>query len=382
MAGKIKVLEVNVDDQGNGGVYSLIKSVIENKPENLQIDIAALEPFEKKENIRYLRSLGTRIFFTGYKGNKIKKQLYIYKHMCTLLKKERYDVVHIHSDVANKLLVSGLAAKACGVPNIILHSHATGTDGKNRKIKKVVHDLCRNYLQYVGTDYAACSYAAAKWMFPEIARSDIKLVKNGIDIKKYAYAPKIREIIRHELGLEEDDYLIGHVGRFMYQKNHEYVIEVYDSFLREWNNKKCAGVPKLLLAGEGELKGNIMKMVKDKGFSENVIFVGLSNRVNELMQGMDAFILPSFFEGLPIVGIEAQASGLPVIFSDKITKEARLTKKVAFLPIEYDKTDLWVKKLFEYKEGYQRKNTSAMLEKKSYSINSTVNYLISLYKRG
>ena len=163
MAGKIKVLEVNVDDQGNGGVYSLIKSVIENKPENLQIDIAALEPFEKKENIRYLRSLGTRIFFTGYKGNKIKKQLYIYKHMCTLLKKERYDVVHIHSDVANKLLVSGLAAKACGVPNIILHSHATGTDGKNRKIKKVVHDLCRNYLQYVGTDYAACSYAAAKY---------------------------------------------------------------------------------------------------------------------------------------------------------------------------------------------------------------------------
>ena len=379
MARKIRVLEVNVDDQGNGGVFSLIKSVIEKKPDDMQIDIAALEPFEKKENIKYLRSLGTRIFFVGYKGSKIKKQFYIYKHMCSLLKQERYDVVHIHSDVANKLLVSGLAAKRCGVPKILLHSHATGTDGNNREIKEKLHLICRKLLKIINGKYVACSYSASKWMFPGIPKTGVTLIKNGIDIEKFAFNENIRKKVRAELDIDNSDYLIGHVGRFMYQKNHEYVIKIFSDFCESWKKHGCEGDTKLLLVGAGELIANIKKIVKDKGLDDNVIFYGLSDRVNELLQGMDVFILPSFFEGLPIVGIEAQAAGLPVLLSDTITKEAALTENAVFLPIDDGSIYRWSEKLM-YSKKYIRKNMSSLIEKKGYSIEATVGQLIDFYK--
>ena len=380
MAGKVKVLEVNVDDQGNGGVFSLIKSVIENKPDDLQIDIAALEPFEKKENIRHLKNLGTRIFFAGYKGNKLKKQFVIYKKMCDIVKKGNYDVVHIHADVANKLFVSGMAAKKYGVSKIILHSHATGTDGDNRKLKEKVHKICTGALKTLGAEYAACSYAAAKWMFPGISKSKIIIIKNGIDLKKFSYDPVIREKVRKELRIEKEDYLIGHVGRFMYQKNHKYVIKVFDRFLTKWNKVDHSGKAKLLLVGEGELLKDVRKDVDRKGLSDSVIFYGLSDKVNELMQGMDVFILPSHFEGLPIVGIEAQACGLPVIFSDRITREARFTEDVKYIPITASAVEKWADSLIAL-NNFGRRDGSARLKKLRLDVTDTKDQLVDLYSK-
>ena len=376
---KIKVLEVNIDDQGNGGVYSLIKNVIENKPENLEIDIAALEPFENTSNIKYLNKLGTNVHYVGYMGNKLKKQLVIYKNMIRLLKSKKYDVVHIHSDVANKLLVSGMAAKRCGVRKIILHAHATGIDGNNRNLKEKAHRLCRPRLQTLGAEYAACSYAAAKWMFPGIPKSDIKLIKNGIDLHKYAYNEKVRESVRKELNVEPEDFLIGHVGRFMYVKNHEYLIKIFANFFNEWKKRGLKGNPKLLLVGDGELYDVIKKSVEKNEIADSVIFYGLSNRVHELMQAMDAFLLPSFSEGLPIVGIEAQAAGVPVLFSDKVTREAKFLQDVHFLPIDRGAIRLWSEELFKIKEGYKRSDHTDIIEKKGYSIDKTVKCLLQLY---
>ena len=376
---KVKVLEVNVNDQGNGGVFSLIKTVVESKPDNLKIDIAALEPFDKKSNVNYLKKLGTDVYYVGYNGNKLKKQMVIYRNMIDLLKKNKYDVVHIHADVANKLLVSGLAAKKCGVPKIILHSHATGTDGNHRELKNKMHMICRKKLTNLGAEYAACSYAAAKWMFPNVPKSEIRLIKNGIDIKKYTYDPGMRKKTREELNIGSKDLLIGHVGRFMYQKNHEYVIKVFDAFQKEWKNKGYDGTPRLILVGDGERLRDIKESVKKKGLTDKVIFYGLSNRVNELMQAMDVFILPSFFEGLPIVGIEAQAAGLPVLFSDKITRESGFSKDVRFLSIDENSINIWADELFKIRDGYERKDTSVNLKKRGYSIDDTVKYLIGLY---
>lgn len=376
---KVRVLEINVDDQGNGGVFSLVKNIIESKPENIKIDIAALEPFEKQENITHLNNLGTSVYYVGHNGNKLRKQQVIYNNMVHLLKKKKYDVVHIHADVANKLLVSGLAAKKCGVPKIILHSHATGTDGNNRELKEKIHKVCRQRLADLGAEYAACSYVAAKWMFPRIRKEDVTIIKNGIDLEKYRYNPEVRKETRKQLGLNDEDFLIGHVGRFMYQKNHEYIIDVFDAVCKKWLDEKRKGNVKLLLVGDGELVSDIKKKVKAKGLEDRVILYGLSNKVNELLQAMDAFILPSHFEGLPIVGIEAQAAGLPVLFSSNITREARLIKTSKFISINDDSIEKWVENLLKISVNFTWVDTMEILQGKGYGINETVKELVQLY---
>ena len=378
MSGKVKVLEVNVDDQGNGGVFSLIKSVIENKPDDLQIDIAALEPFEKKENIKHLKGLGTRIFFVGYKGNKILKQISIYKHMCTLLKEERYDVVHIHSDVANKLFVSGLAAKRCGVKRILLHAHASGMDGTGREIKQKIHFFMRERLKMLGAEYLACSYKAAKWMFPWEKKDGIKIIKNGIKLDDFRYDKRKRKEIRKKLGVKDKDVLIGHVGRFMYVKNHDYILDVFKYVSDHADATGQAGTPRLLLVGTGELMPDIRKKAIDLNIDKNVIFYGLSKNVNELMSAIDVFLLPSFSEGFPVVGIEAQAAGVPVIFSDRISKEVRINSNVRFLPIDEDSVSLWGEAVMST-DISGRKDCVDSLHEKGYDIKDMVKELLELY---
>lgn len=378
MSGKVKVLEVNVDDQGNGGVFSLIKSVIENKPDDLQIDIAALEPFEKKENIKHLKGLGTRIFFVGYKGNKILKQISIYKHMCTLLKEERYDVVHIHSDVANKLFVSGLAAKRCGVKRILLHAHASGMDGTGREIKQKIHFFMRERLKMLGAEYLACSYKAAKWMFPWEKKDGIKIIKNGIKLDDFRYDKRKRKEIRKKLGVKDKDVLIGHVGRFMYVKNHDYILDVFKYVSDHADATGQAGTPRLLLVGTGELMPDIRKKAIDLNIDKNVIFYGLSKNVNELLSAIDVFLLPSFSEGFPVVGIEAQAAGVPVIFSDRISKEVRINSNVRFLPIDEDSVSLWGEAVMSM-DISGRKDCVDYLHEKGYDIKDMVKELLGLY---
>ena len=131
----------------------------------------------------------------------------------------------------------------------------------------------------------------------------------------------------------KDEILLGHVGRFCYQKNHEYLVAVFEEVRKQGINAK------LLFVGDGEEKEKIYAIVKEKKLESDVIFYGTSTRVNELFQAMDIFLLPSHFEGLPIAGVEAQAAGLPVIFSDKITRQAKIITPVKYLSIAADCTE-------------------------------------------
>ena len=132
-----KILEVNVDDLNMGGVYGLVKNVIiNNENRNIQIDIASIEHFANRANIDMINSIGTHVFYVGYEGNKLLKQIKCFLNLRKLIKKGNYEYIHIHADVANKLFTSGLAAKSVGVKKVILHSHAAGVDGEHRKLKK------------------------------------------------------------------------------------------------------------------------------------------------------------------------------------------------------------------------------------------------------
>ena len=368
----MKVLEVNVDDIGMGGVYALVKNLILNKGEKLRIDIAAIEPFENPDNIEYLKNLGCVVYYIGYKKNKILKQLYCINNLYNLLKEHQYDCVHIHADVANKLLVPGIACNIARVKKIILHSHASSVDGKKRWMKYIYHWICRNLLKYTATDFVSCSDLASQWMFPNIDAHRVKKINNGVRLNQFRFNTVIRQEVRNRLGIR-DCFVIGHVGRFAYQKNHEYLIDVFAKV------KKIVPSAILLLVGEGDLRNVVEQKVISLGLIHDVIFYGISYNVSELFQAMDVFLLPSHFEGLPIVGVEAQAAGLPVLFSSAITKEAKLINEVYYLPVDERSKDMWVKQIVEL-QRHRRYDTYSELERCGFDIHQTVEELMNLYK--
>ena len=372
---KKKVLEVNVDDLNMGGVYGLVKNVIiNNKNNGVQIDIAAIEHFAEQTNVEMFNKAGSRVFYIGYDGNKLIKQIKCFINLKKLIKDGDYEYVHVHADVANKLFVSGLAAKVVGVKKVILHSHAAGIDGTHRKTKKYLHKMCRRFLKYIATDYVACSDVAAQWMFPNVSPSKIVIINNGVDLEKFQFNQLTRDKIRRELKIE-NEILIGHVGRFCYQKNHDYFLHILEVL-------KERRIPaKLLLIGEGPDEERFKEKIKQKHLEDLTIFWGISDKVQEMFMAMDVFALPSHFEGLPIVGVEAQATGLPVIFSNQITSSAKLTDHVAFLGIETKNASEWVDVILKFKENTgNRKDAYYFLKEKKFSIQDTVNSFLKLYK--
>lgn len=374
MVGKhIKVLEVNVDDLHTGGVYSLVRNVIEHSDKDVQIDIGAIEKFVNQKNVEHFEALGSKVYYLGYEGSKWKKQIVCYKNLKKLLEENKYDFVHIHADVANKLLVSALAAKRAGVKRVVVHSHAAGVDGNHRAFKMMIHRLCRIFLRRVATDFVACSDVAAEWMYHGMLKENVMIIQNGIDLEKFHFKDNIRQNVREQLGIT-DEVLIGHVGRFAYQKNHEYILKIAKA-LKE-KQVHC----KVLLVGEGPEKDRIKAVAEEMNLNDILVFYGTSNEVEKLFMAMDVFVLPSYFEGLPIVGVEAQASGLPVIFSDKITSQAKLLDDVTFLGIEDADISSWVDDVKHY-GSMRRDRTEAYkrLREEKYSIEDTVQSFMSLY---
>lgn len=370
----MKILEVNVDDIGRNGVYSLVCSFIKNRPSGDTVDIAAYERFEDESNIKKLNSIGCNVFYIGYAGNKIAKQFVCFRKLKALVKTGGYDCVHIHSDVAYKHLVMSLAAKSAGCPKIVLHSHASNVDGqKHRWLKSLAHKLCRRLLPFTSTDYITCSDLAGRWMFPNIPASKVTFLKNGIDIEAFRFNAEVRSAMRQSLKLD-GRYVVGHVGRFAYQKNHDFLLRVFEKL------RKTSDDAALLLIGEGELFEASKRQAESLGISDSVIFYGTADNVNELMQAMDVFVLPSHLEGLPIVGVEAQAAGLPCFFSDRITKEANISGDVQYLPIADSDIDKWVSALMDAKNR-KRRDTSAVLQGSSFSVADTVNTLWKVYRR-
>lgn len=367
------VLEVNVDDQNYGGVFSLVRSVVSNNDSGIRMDIAAIEKYEHRENVRFLQSFGCRLYYVGASCGKLRKQLIVFKKLRTLIKREGYQCVHIHADTANKLLISGLSAKTAGVPKVILHSHSSGIDGGRIRLKLIIHRLCRRLLKYVATDFVSCSELATEWMFPNVDRSRVKIINNGVALDRFRFNEEVRCRVRKELGIDEE-ILVGHVGRFIYQKNHEYLIDIMKRVTDDGINAK------LLLIGTGVDEDAIRAKTESLGLSDRVLFYGTSDRVNELMQAMDVFVMPSRFEGLPIVGVEAQAAGLPVVFSDKITREAAVLKNAVFCPITKAAVQEWaehVKRCAE--QQVPRSQGAVMMKERGFDISDVVAAFLELY---
>ncbi len=257
-----------------------------------------------------------------------------------------YDVVHLHTKQWKSFLVEQIA-KEVGVKKIIIHAHSTGVDTldeKRREEEIELHNRVRSELtEDIATDFWACSWKAADFIFGDkISKDKIKIMNNAIDLSKYRYDPNVRNRCRRKLGIADDEYVIGNIGRFVYQKNQEFLLKVFSEICKKDNDSYYKF--RLLLVGSGEKEKEYREIVCRYGVKERVIFTGFRKDVAELLQVMDIFCLPSRFEGLGIVLIEAQTAGLTCIGSEFVPEEALLTERIVRLP--YD-VSLWKKRIIE-----------------------------------
>lgn len=245
-----------------------------------------------------------------------KKQLPFYMAvLAALVKKKGYEVVHIHGNSAT-MAFDLLAAWAGGATMRITHCHNCAYQPalKQATLGKLLNRLA--------TDPVACSRAAGEMLYTR----PFRVLVNGIDCERFSFVPSVREQMRQKLGLQ-GCFVVGHIGRFSQQKNHTRLLHIFKAILQQKPQAR------LLLCGRGENFEQSQQEADALGIAGKVLFCGNVKRPEDYLQAMDVFVLPSLFEGLPIVGVEAQASGLPCIFADTITQEVKILPQTQFLAL-------------------------------------------------
>ncbi|WP_156290946.1 glycosyltransferase family 1 protein [Oceanobacillus salinisoli] len=281
-----------------------------------------------------------------------------------------YDIVHSHP-----LFNSGFILKAAyieKVPKRISHAHSARFNEKSSLIKKFYMGLMRYYIRNYSTHLLACSKAAGNYLFGEESFSEKgDIWNNAIDSKKYVYSEKVRNEVRSELNIS-GMFVIGHVGRLCDVKNQDFILDIFKEVKEKNTNSK------LLLVGDGAIKNNLERKVKNYNLKNDVLFLGARNDVNRLLQGMDVFLFPSKYEGLGIALIEAQAAGLQCIISDAIPQEVEITNLINRVPLSKNATE-WAEKVLNYNNGYGRMNTLKEISLSGYDIEGVIQKVKTIY---
>lgn len=358
-----------VSGMNAGGAETFLMKLYRNMDRSLyQMDFAVnvQEPAFYDEEIK---SMGGKIYYIPPKTKDFKgftKELY------NLVKSKKYQyVLRITSNSIgfyDLLIAKKAGAKICAARS------SNSSDGGSLKVK-VINRLARvMFLRYVDVMIAP-SDLAAEYTFGKrmVSKGKVHFLKNAIDLNEFSYSETARKEIREEFGLNEE-FVIGHIGRFSEQKNHKFLIDVFEKVLMDIPNAK------LLLVGEGELQNEIEQYVAIKGIQNQVIFAGIRKDISKLLSAMDVFILPSFYEGMPNVIIEAQAAGLSCLIADTITREADLTGLVKYFPL--NDVETWRLKLKDLKDKqYERQNHKQVMKHKGYDISHEVKKFLELFAR-
>lgn len=264
-----------------------------------------------------------------------------------------------------------LIAKLFGIPQRIMHSHTSGSEKEMGYLRSALIFVNKFILRYCATQYFACSRSAGVWMFGE--NTPVTIIHNAIETDRFIFDLNKREKLRKKLKVE-NVFVIGHVARFSYAKNHMFLIEIFKIFHDRHPNSIL-----WLIGGavdDGSLFRRAKKKVHEFHLEDAVRFMGMRKDVADLYQAMDCFVLPSRFEGLPIVGIEAQASGLPCIMSKNITEEVKITDLMEFASLA--RPEEWVEKLERTMET-QRGNTGQEIIDAGYDIDHEIRKVEALY---
>lgn len=296
-----------------------------------------------------LEEMGSKIFFIPAKSKGVFSHLYAF-----------YKVLSAHKEyscVYFNILDAG-AAITQFIPfimgrKIVTHSHNGDTD------KKALHNFCKPFLKLFTKRKVACSLLAARYMFD--SEKNVLIVPNAIDTCCFSFSEEKRDNKRKELGIG-DKKVICHIGRLSNQKNPLRLLEIFKAVLK----KDDSAV--LLSVGTGEMESEILAYAKVLGIDNNVLFLGMRTDIPELLLAADIFVLPSLYEGLPIVALEAQAAGLPIVLSDKITREIDICENAEFISLEED-NEVWAQRILSA-IGTRFSNTEKIISA-GYDINNT-----------
>ena len=340
---------VNIEDSNVAMDFVVINEVDDGLKERIR---AKSEKLLRPSNIYKIQGRNKNPF--GY----IKK-------LSKILKEGEYDIIHVHGNSAT-MLTELIAAKIAGVKVMIVHSHNTTCT------HKIIHNLAKGKFHKSYTHRFACGEMAGKWLYED---RHFFVINNGVDTLKFNYDASIREKARNEFGLN-DKKVIGHIGHFSYQKNHEYVLEMFKKLHEKDNSYE------LVLLGDGKLREQMEEVANQLNITSAVRFVGRTHRVVEYMHAFDMLILPSRFEGLPLTIIEAVSNALPCIISDKVSKEAIIDGFVR--SISLDNIDEWVAQIMATDIGHREENSSkaiALVKEKGYDIKENALELLKLYQQ-
>lgn len=300
--------------------------------------------------------MGGRIYHTPGL-NPIKYPKYL-KYMKEVFEKNgKYYIVEAHNGALGVYALH--AAKVNNIPIRIFHAHGASI---TKDWKLPIKLVCKAMLPANMNYHFFCGIAAAKCYFGDqvVKKDDYELIPNAIDVQKFVFNENTRKKIRSQYNMD-GKHVIGHVGRFMKQKNHTFLIDVFEKVAQKDKNAL------MVLLGDGELMDEIQKKVRDKKLNERVIFAGNVANANEWYNAFDVFVLPSIWEGLPVVGVEAQANDLPCIFSDSITREIELLEKTKFISLDMD-VNVWANEVLNKFEYTNRKNNAELITARNYNI--------------
>lgn len=361
MDGKIKIAQIMGKWIG-GGVESVIMNYFENMDRTkFQFDFICDEdstniPYEK------IKKLGGKIII-------VPPYQHIFKYISTLkkiFKKNNYQIVH--SNINTISVFPLYAAKKTGIPIRIAHSHSSSNkvEWKKNLIKNILRIFSKKYANV----YFACSESAGRYLFGNktYENGKVTIINNAIDIEKFKFDLKKEKEIKDKNDIEDSAFVIGHIGRFVAQKNHSFLIDVFNEV------HKIDREAILLLIGQGPLQSKIKRKVTDLKLEENVKFLGQISNISDYYNAMSTFVLPSIYEGLGMVLIEAQENKLPCIASTEVPIEASISNQVEYIDIEKG-AEYWAQEIlkknrenikYKYNENrkkYNIKNASKRLEK-------------------
>lgn len=358
----IRILHV-LNRMGYGGIETFIMNIYRNIDRNkIQFDFA-VHTTNKGEYDEEIKKMGGNIYyFTSRRNNVLKYK----KDWEDFLNKNahKYNAIHMHVSSVTTILPLVLAKKY-NIKNRLIHAHSTSQQGK---IHEILSYINKKRINKFATKLLACSTEAGEYVF---GKNKFELFHNGINSKIYKLNDEIRNDVRKKLNLKDNEIAYVHVGRFCYAKNHQFLIKIFNEINKKNSNSK------LFLIGTGELKENVVEQVKQLNLTEEVIFLGTRNDIPNLLQGMDLFIFPSNYEGLPVAMIEAQAAGLPIFASTNISKESKISDLVTFISLEKNEKE-WASLIMNNKIK-REKNTETILKNAGYEIKETVKKIEKIY---
>ncbi len=366
----LRVLQVFGEPLANGGQESYIMNMYRHiDRQRVQFDFFTPFTVDNRELREEIEELGGQVHCAGFPFGEDKNRCFAIG-VSSFLPQHPHRVVHIHSGSTYALMTGARLARKCGTPHVIVHSHCGGfADLRYRFIRL----LSRQPLLTYPTAHFACSHLAARWKYPTplIREGRYTVLHNAVDTERFYFDPTLRQEMRQQLGLESN-LVVGHVGRFATQKNHRFLLDIFAALVQQRPDAR------LLLVGEGELLEEIQEKAARLELSGQVRFLGIQQDIPALMNAFDVLVLPSFFEGLPVVGVEAQATGLPVVTSTGVTPELPIEDLAVYLPLE-DSPQRWAQQVLD-SAAAPRRHTTEEIVASGYDVRLAARILQDMYE--